>query len=191
MPEVTVLTTIWNDEDHIAETMASLCNQTYEDIEIIIVDDCSTDGSVKIIESFKKSDNRIKIISLKKNLGPYGAANEGLKIANGKYIIRNDSDDISLPNRIQRQIDFLKRNPNLKACSSYAQKIDHNSKIIKNDIVKSVKGKNSIKWHLFLRCPLVHSTACIEKTVFDNLGDTIVLLHLRITDYGVIYQEKI
>ena len=170
MPEVSVLTTVWNDEKHIAETLASLCYQTFEDIEIIIVDDCSTDGSVKIIESFMKSDKRIKMINLKMNLGPYGAANEGLKIAAGNYIIRNDSDDISLPNRIQKQIEFLKLNPALKACSSHAQKIDHNSKIIDNDIVKSVKGQNNIKWHLFLRCPLVHSTACVEKTVFDSLG---------------------
>lgn len=170
MPEVTVLTAVRNGERYLPETIDSILNQTYQDWEYIIVDDNSSDRTVEIIQQYQAQENRIKLIQLDKNIGPYSAANVGLKQANGRYIVRTDGDDISLPNRIEKQISFFKSNPKIRACATYAQRIDENSTVLDNNIVKSTLTSGSIKWYLFLRCPLVHSTACVEKEVFDEMG---------------------
>jgi len=170
MPEVTVLTAVRNGERYLPETIDSIINQTYQDWEYIIVDDSSTDATVKIIQEYQNKDNRIKLIQLDENIGPYGAANVGLKQSNGRYIVRTDGDDISFPNRIEKQINFLKSNSKIRACATYAQRIDATSTVLGNSIVKSTLTSGSIKWSLFLRCPLVHSTACVEKEVFDEMG---------------------
>lgn len=170
MPAVTVLTAVRNGKKYLPETIESIRNQTFKDWEYIIVDDSSTDSTVEIIQKFQDKDKRIQLIQLDKSVGPYGAANVGLNKANGKYVVRTDGDDVSLPDRIEKQIHFLRSNPNLRACASYAQRIDENSKVLENRIVKSTLTSGSMKWYLFLRCPLVHSTACVEKKVFDEMG---------------------
>ena len=170
LPEVTVLTAVRNGEKYISQTIESICKQSFSDFEYIIVDDHSSDRTVEIINRYRENDSRIKLIQHNKNIGPFAAANIGLDIAKGYYIIRTDGDDISFPNRIEKQVRFLKENPKIRACASFAQRIDHNSNLINNGIIKSLLTPGSIKWHLFLRCPLVHSTACIEKSVFEDMG---------------------
>ena len=170
MYSVTVLTAAYNAEKYISETIDSILSQTYTDFEYIIIDDNSTDNTVKIINDYLIMDHRIKLIQLDKNIGPYGAANVGLKKAEGRYIIRTDADDISLPNRIELQINFLKSNPKIRACGSWAMRIDENSKKLKNQIIKSTTSSASLKWQLFLHCPLVHSSACIDKEIFEEMG---------------------
>ena len=170
MPEVTVLTAVRNGKRFLPETIESIRNQTFKDWEYIIVDDKSTDNTIEIVEEFQAKDERIRLIKLDKNLGPYSAANAGLEKANGKYIIRTDSDDVSIPDRIEKQINFLESNSKIRACASYAQRIDENSNVLENMFVKSTLKSGSIKWYLFLRCPLVHSTACIERDVFEEMG---------------------
>ncbi|MCF7822768.1 MAG: glycosyltransferase [Candidatus Marinimicrobia bacterium] len=170
MPEVTVLTAVKNGAAYLAETIDSISGQTFTDWEYIIVDDHSNDSSVEIIKKYQETDARIKLIQLSSSLGPFGAANAGLKEAKGKYIIRNDADDVSVPERIEKQIGFLKSNPALKACASYAQRMDEHSRILPDKLVKATLGPGSLKWYLFLRCPLVHSTACVEREVFEEMG---------------------
>jgi len=170
MPGVTILTAVKNGEKYLAETVESIRQQSFDDWEYILVDDNSSDSTINIIEQFQSKDKRIHLIKLKESLGPYGAANVGLKKATGHYIIRTDADDISLPNRITRQLKFLKDNPKLRACASYAQRIDENSHVMENNFVKSSLSSGSMKWFLFLRCPLVHSTACVERQVFEEMG---------------------
>jgi len=170
MPEVTVLTAVKDGERYLSETLDSICSQTYQDWEYLIVDDASSDNTVRIIHQYQDKDERIKLIQLDESLGPFGAANVGLEQARGRYIIRTDADDVSLPDRIEKQIAFLKANPALRACASYAQRIDEHSRVLKDKVVKATLTPGSLKWYLFLRCPLVHSTACVERAVFDEMG---------------------
>jgi cellulose synthase/poly-beta-1,6-N-acetylglucosamine synthase-like glycosyltransferase len=170
MPKVTVLTAVKDGAQYLAETIDSIRNQTFEDWEYILVDDQSSDATVEIIKGYQAQDERIKLIQLDKNLGPYGAANVGLKAALGEYVVRTDGDDISLPNRIEKQLDFLAANPHLRACASYAQRIDKDSNVLEDNKVISSLTAGSMKWYLFLRCPLVHSTACVERNVFEEMG---------------------
>lgn len=112
-PLVSVLMTVYNARSFLHGAIESVLNQTYSNLELIIVDDGSTDGSDKIIKDFAKGDKRIKTLFLKSNVGPSHASNRGLKITEGAYIARMDADDIALPNRIERQVNYLLKNPDV------------------------------------------------------------------------------
>lgn len=109
MPKVTVLMPVYNAEKYLCEAISSILNQTLKDFEFLIINDGSTDGTAKILQSYR--DPRIKIINNKKNLGLTKSLNKGLKAAKGEYIARMDADDISLPERLERQIEIAKKNP--------------------------------------------------------------------------------
>jgi glycosyltransferase involved in cell wall biosynthesis len=114
---VSVVITNYNHEEYIVECLDSIKNQTYKDIEIIIIDDASTDNSVEVINNWIKinksqqKENFITCILLPRNLGFAGASSLGFFIAKGEFIACQDSDDLSHPNRIDGQVKFLKENP--------------------------------------------------------------------------------
>ena len=105
-PTVTVLMTVYNGLPYLREAVESVLNQTFSDFELLLVDDASTDGSVDCIRSY--GDPRIRLVCNSKNVGQAGAMNKGLALARGEYIARLDQDDVCVPDRLQRQVDFLK-----------------------------------------------------------------------------------
>lgn len=111
MSKVSVLMPAYNVEKYIYDAIDSILNQTYKDIELIIVDDGSTDKTVDIIRSF--NDRRIKLYKNEKNMGLPYTRNRLLELANGEYIAIMDSDDISHKKRIEKQVKFLKKNNNI------------------------------------------------------------------------------
>jgi glycosyltransferase involved in cell wall biosynthesis len=109
---VSVVVTNYNNEKYIEECLDSLRRQTYRDLEIIVVDDASTDNSFNIIQSWEKKyqshlKHRVKVIQLPRNVGYAGALNVGLYLAKGEYIAMQDGDDISHPKRIEMEVNFL------------------------------------------------------------------------------------
>ncbi|MDD4353774.1 MAG: glycosyltransferase family A protein, partial [Candidatus Nanoarchaeia archaeon] len=121
---ISVIMSAYNTERYIAEAIESILNQTFKDFEFIIIDDGSTDDSLKIIKRYVKKDRRIKLIHNKKNIGLTKSLNKGLKIAKGQYIARMDADDISLPQRFQIQYDFLEKNKDIFLIGTTAFLID-------------------------------------------------------------------
>jgi len=109
IPKVSVLMSVYNGEKYLCEAIDSILNQNFKDFEFLIIDDCSTDGSADIIRSY--TDPRIRLIQNEKNIGLTRSLNKGLKLANAQYIARMDADDISLPNRFEKQVRFLQENP--------------------------------------------------------------------------------
>ena len=107
---VSIIMSVFNSEDTIAYSLHSLLNQTYENIEILVCDDCSSDKSLEIIKSIAYSDSRVKVYSSRKNQGPYNIRNELIKKAHGNFITFQDADDLSHPERIQRQVEVLRNN---------------------------------------------------------------------------------
>src|SRR5262249_47503081 len=103
-PLVTVLTAVRNGTRFLAATIESIQKQTVTDWEYIIVDDASTDETIDVVEQFRRSDPRILLLRRSESAGPYVAANDGLKAARGKYVIRTDADDLSPTQRIERQL---------------------------------------------------------------------------------------
>lgn len=116
-PLVTVFMPVYNSEQYIKESLDSIINQTYQNLEILLVDDGSTDRSVEIIKSYK--DERIRLIQNRKNRGIPYTRNVGLKEASGEYIAIMDSDDIAVPNRIERQVQYLETNKKIDAIGSF------------------------------------------------------------------------
>jgi len=108
---VSVIMPVYNGASYLSETIESILNQTYKNFELLILDDLSSDNSVEIIRSFK--DKRIKLFTNKNNQGYIAGLNFLVQKSKGEFIARNDQDDISLPERLYKQLKFFEKNPNL------------------------------------------------------------------------------
>lgn len=111
MPKISVIMPAYNAEKYIGEAIDSILNQTYGDFEFIIIDDGSKDKTAEIVCSY--NDSRIKFVQNEHNLGVADTLNKGIELAQGEYIARMDSDDISMPERFEKQIEFLTDNPDI------------------------------------------------------------------------------
>lgn len=109
-PLVSIITPVYNAEKFISDTVDSVRNQTYQNWEMILVDDVSKDSSVSIIQDYMKLDNRIKLIQLTENSGAAVARNTAIEAAEGKYIAFLDSDDLWYSNKLEKQIEFMMEN---------------------------------------------------------------------------------
>ena len=110
---ISVILPVYNSEKYVSDSIQSILNQTFTDFEFIIIDDCSTDNTWEIIQSF--SDNRIITIQNKKNIGNYPSRNIGMNKAKGRYIAVMDGDDIALSDRLMKQYCYLEENPEILA----------------------------------------------------------------------------
>lgn len=131
MVKISVVMSVYNDEKYVGESIKSVLNQTLKDFEFIIVNDGSTDNSWKIINKFAKKDSRIKIIQNKTSIGLTKSLNKGIKISKGKYIARQDDDDISLPERLYLQYNFMESHQDIILCGTNVIYIDEKGSILR------------------------------------------------------------
>ncbi|GHU75207.1 hypothetical protein FACS189461_1020 [Spirochaetia bacterium] len=129
-PLVSVIIPCYNCEKYVAQAVWSITNQTYTNVEILITDDCSTDGTYHLLESITETDARIQLFHNDKNLNIVCTLNNMIEKAKGVYIARMDADDISLPERIERQVQFLETHPDYGICGCSAWHIDAKGKNI-------------------------------------------------------------
>lgn len=108
-PMVSVILPVFNGEDFLASAIESILNQTYASLELIAINDGSTDQTLSILQEYANQDPRIRVIS-RENRGLVRTLNEGLELARGKYIARMDADDISFPTRLEQQVDYMEQN---------------------------------------------------------------------------------
>jgi glycosyltransferase involved in cell wall biosynthesis len=159
--KVTVLMPVFNGERYLIEAMDSIISQTYKNFEFLIIDDGSTDNSVKIINEY--DDSRIRLIHNTENIGLIETLNKGISLATGTYIARMDCDDISLPERLEKQVRYMEQHPDIGVCGTALKLIDQN-----------------VEWHFamdhdFLKCKLLftnniaHPTVMIRKKVLENI----------------------
>ena len=137
-----IIIPVYNSEKYLVQCIQSILNQKYTNLEIILIDDCSTDESIKISRSFAKKCKNIKIICNKKNEGVSACRNKGIKNATGKYIIFLDSDDYFLNNSLKKLANLIKKNNdiNLVIFTHYSKKVGN--KFIKS---KNIFFSNSLK----------------------------------------------
>ena len=132
-PLVSVIMPVYNADGYLVEAIESILNQTYQNFELIIVDDASTDNTEQMISQFKKQNSKkIKAIRLKKNLNKGGdaCANLAFQKAKGQFIARMDADDIAHPKRLEKQLKFLLKNPDIFMVGSQAWVINKKGEII-------------------------------------------------------------
>lgn len=156
---VSVITPAYNCAEFLGKTIESVIFQTYTNWEMIIVDDCSTDNTADVVKSY--SDSRIKYFCLEKNSGAAVARTQAMKIANGEYMAFLDSDDLWLPKKLEKQLDFMNKNDYAFSCTEYEQ-IDEDGKC-NGKIIKTVNKTDYNR--LLLDCPVGNSTVMynVEK----------------------------
>ncbi|EOH9579889.1 glycosyltransferase family 2 protein, partial [Campylobacter jejuni] len=121
LPLVSIVMPCYNRQEYIVDAIESILNQTYSNFEFIIIDDCSTDNTYEIVKKYAENDKRIIVLKNEKNQGIVYALNRGFSIAKGKYIARMDDDDISLPNRLEKQVEYMEANLNITVLGSFIE----------------------------------------------------------------------
>jgi teichuronic acid biosynthesis glycosyltransferase TuaG len=166
MELVSIITPSFNSEKFIAATIQSVQNQTYQNWEMIIVDDCSTDKTVSIAEFIANNDNRIKVIKLKENSGTGIARNRALEKAKGRYISFLDADDLWKPQKLEIQINFL-RNNNLTFTFSFYDCINEQGK----ELNKRVEAPNNLSYRQLFFCNYVGNlTGIYDANYFGKIA---------------------
>ncbi len=167
-PKVTVLMPAYNAEKYIGTAIESILNQTYTDFEFIIVNDCSTDNTLRIINDYAKKDKRIRVISNKENQKIAKTLNIGLKEAKGEYIARMDADDWSYPDRLEKQVKYMEDKPevvllsgNMEICDANLKKINTSDNPCSDEQIRKV----------FLQYnPIVSPAMIWRKKISDKIG---------------------
>lgn len=167
IPKISVLTTVYNGEGFLEDTIKSVLNQTFKDFEYVIIDDGSTDNTRKIIKKFEKKDPRVKYYHYGKNKGYenlHNVINFGLKKCRGKYIARLDADDLCYKNRLKIQYAYLEEHKNIFMVGSSADVIDKNGKKI-GQMIKKPWPSWVLKLIIGFNNPFIHSSI-----IFRNEG---------------------
>ena len=162
-PKISVLMPVYNGEQFLDKSIKSVLEQTFNNFEYIIINDGSTDDSLKIIKSYE--DSRIKIINFSKNMGITAALNNGLNVAKGDYIARQDQDDISHPERFMLQVEYLKNN-DVDLVDANFIFIDENDKYIQ-DYEKRYFNPDETLSHLFFY-EMVHASIMCKRLIFTK-----------------------
>lgn len=158
-PLVSVIIPVYNRAQFIGDAIESILNQTYEDFELIIVNDGSTDETLKKIEAH--NDDRISLYSFKENRGTSAAFNFGVKKSRGEFIARLDSDDVAFTQRLEKQIDVL-TTKNIDICGTW---LSYGSK---KKVLKYPLRDKQIQANLLLNCPLSIGTLITKRKVFQD-----------------------
>ena len=151
---ISIITPTYNCGKFIGETIESVINQTYENWEMIIVDDCSKDNTKDIVNKYAQNDDRIKYHLLEKNSGAAIARTKAMELANGNYMAFLDSDDLWVEDKLEKQLKFMKENNFNFVCTEYEQ-IDEQS----NPLGKIIKVRDKANYNrVLLDCPVGNST---------------------------------
>ena len=178
-PLVSVVMSVYNSEKYLKEAIESILNQTYTNFEFIIVNDGSTDSSLDIIQEYMKKDERIVLISRDNKGLPY-SLNEGIEKAKGRYIARMDADDISLPARLEEQVEFMEKNENIGIFGTWAEVFGENKK---TKLLKHPVAHDELKVKLLFSVCFAHPTVMIRKYILDKYNLKYNLDYLNAQDY--------
>jgi glycosyltransferase involved in cell wall biosynthesis len=166
-PAVTVLMPAFNADRYISAAIESILDQTFKDLEFIICDDCSTDTTWQIIQDYAKKEKRIIPVKNDKNLGIAGNRNKLLSMAQGDYIVWQDADDISVPNRVELQYHFMEQRPEIGISGGWLQFFNEKGD---SGIRKYAEDDKSIRSKIFRYSPVAQPAAIVRKKCLDEAG---------------------
>ena len=165
MPQVSVVTSVYNGEEYLEECVDSILNQTFQNFEYIILNNGSTDGTARILQRY--TDPRLRIIH-QENLGISKSLNKGINLSNSELIARLDADDFSSPQRLEKQVTFMGKHPDIVLCGSRWLELV-GGKLFKQ-IVAFVETDQAIKKSMSLFNPFSHSAVIFRKKTFIKAG---------------------
>lgn len=164
-PRVSVVMSVYNDEDYLAASIESILRQDYTDLEFLIVDDESSDGSTAILQDYAASDDRIRLIRNERNLGLTRSLNRALSLCRGGLIARQDSDDISSPERISTQLRFLDEHPDHGLVGSSFDTLDENGEITGH--VAVAESDQEIRREILFKNPFCHASMMFRRELLE------------------------
>lgn len=187
-PLVSVVIAVYNGKNHIKRAVDSILNQTYKNIEIIIIDDCSTDSTINILHEYLDNIN-ILILQNRKNMGISKSRNIAGKKSKGKYIAVQDADDVSLATRIEKQVKFLELREDIVVLGTRCINIQNNIKYSGH-----YYDEKMINEMIYLSNPIAHTSAMIRKDIYDMIdgyNESFIVtvdyeLYIRLIKYGKI-----
>ncbi|MGH8687210.1 MAG: glycosyltransferase family 2 protein [Burkholderiales bacterium] len=163
-PAVSVLMPVYNGAEHLGEAIASIRAQSFEDFELLVVDDGSTDASPEMLRACP--DPRLRVLRNDRNLGLIASLNRGLEEARGEYVARMDADDTALPRRLERQRELLVGSPRIGLCGTWFRMLDGAAA----GVVRSLVRPEDLAAKLFYESPLAHPSVMFRRTFFANHG---------------------
>lgn len=166
---VSVIMPTYNCENYIKESIDAVLSQTYKNIELLITDDNSTDGTETIVNEYIKKDSRVKYFKLVKNSGAAVARNNSIREANGKYLAFLDSDDLWKTEKLEKQIKFMADNGYAFTCTSYG-KIDEQD----NPLNKTCKAHKTYEYSDVLKCCPGNSTIIYDCESLGKIEGPII-----------------
>lgn len=179
-PCVTVLMPVYNGGEYVDEAIQSILSQTLEDLELIIIDDGSTDNTPEIIERHRRADRRIRAYE-QGNKGLIATLNRGLELARGEYIARMDQDDVSLPERLAIQIAFMNANRHVGICGAWIETFDG----LTRRIVRLPTGDPAIRSWLLFESVLPHPSVVMRREVLCKAELSYDATRLHAEDYDL------
>lgn len=189
-PSVSVLMPVYNGERYVAQAVESILSQTYRDFEFIIIDDGSTDRSHPILQAYAQQDDRIRLIS-RPNQGLIKTLNEMLAIAQGEFLARMDADDLSMPDRFARQVEFLQREPEVVCVGGAFELMDPQGRTVM--VAQMPTDHEAIQEKILKGHTVIsHPCAMIRRTALQAIGgydETMVTIEdldmlLRLAEIG-------
>lgn len=164
MPLVSVVMAVYNGEAFLSEALQSLIGQTLSDLEVIIVDDGSTDRSAEIISAI--GDRRIRVLTNPRNLGFTASLNRGIDAARGSYIARLDADDICAPDRLHRQVAYLDIHQNVAILGTAARVVGEG--VAREAIWRLPLSSLAVRFAALIRSPFLHPTVMLRRAAFQS-----------------------
>lgn len=165
--KVSFVLSVYNEYDYIEDTLNSIFNQTFENFEIVLVDDSCSLEMTQILEQYSNRE-QLNILRNQKNLGLTKSLNKAIEFANGEYIARIDADDMCLPNRCALQVAYLNNNPNIVLVGGGAILIDDLGNEIGNREVEANSTK--IKNKIYFKNMFIHPSVMFRKNIFQECG---------------------
>lgn len=167
-PTVSVLVPVYNGMPYLPDALKSVLRQTWSDFEVVVVDDASTDDSWTAIQAITDRDSRVRAVRNETNLGLPGALNRGMELSRGKWIARQDQDDLCDPRRLERQLAFLRAHADVKLLFSDARIVDAEGR--PRGRRRTVTRPEEARWDLCFRCNFPHSSAIFARATALSLG---------------------
>lgn len=168
-PDVTVLMPVYNGEPFLSEAIDSILGQSLQDLELLVIDDGSTDRSGEIIESYAARDSRVRLLRNPCNQGLIRTLNQGITECRGRYIARMDADDRCHPQRLKRQRDYLDAHPEVAVLGTQYRLIDERNRVLPQSARLPVDPV-AVRWRMFFGCAVAHGTIMIRPETYRLLG---------------------
>jgi glycosyltransferase involved in cell wall biosynthesis len=196
-PTVTVLMAVYNGQRYLRDAVNSVLSQTFKDFEFIIIDDGSTDECPKLLASYARADQRIRLIT-RPNKGLTKSLNEGLQLARGEFVARMDADDVCFPERLERQVMYLRDHPNVCMVGSRVEFIDPDGLAINVkpgmmmthqdiDAALLTKGWPIVHPAVMMRTAAVRAIGGYSETYLTNQDHD---LFLRLAEHGKLANQQ-